>query len=187
MELTPQDAEAALAEVERARATMRQVIRSHRGHHHLWIWGLVWIIMPLTAFFCGDQAVRYFGLMCIPGAIASVVVGLRQGRQITAGPGAGRVLTAIAALLVFGAAFPFVLHASSNPRGLYAYSCLVAMQSYVVAGLWTDTYLLRLGLFVSVLILIGYFWLPGIFWLWMAVCGGGSLLASGFYVRHAWR
>ena len=63
----------------------------------------------------------------------------------------------------------------------------VAMQAYVVAGLWTDTYLLWAGLLVTVLVLAGVVLFPAIFWIWMAVCGGGTLIATGFYVRHGWR
>ena len=39
----------------------------------------------------------------------------------------------------------------------------------------------------TAIILAGVFLFPGIFWLWMAVFGGGALIASGFYVRHFWR
>ena len=120
------------------------------------------------------------------GGIASALVGRKQGAQIRL-PASGRFLGVIAALLVFGALFPFVLHAQPEVRTIYAYMCLVAMQGYVVAGLWTDSYLLWLGLAVTGLVLTGLFLFPAIFWLWMAFFGGGSLIATGFYVRHFWR
>ena len=186
MNLSPQDAAAALAEVEDARRTMRRAIRAHRGHFYLWIWGATWIAMPLTAHFLGDYAVRYFGLICVPGTIASIAVGLIQRRQVSA-PGSQRLFGVLAAIFGFAALFPFVLHSHADARACYAYACLAAMQGYVVIGLWTDTYLFWLGLFVTAMILIGYFLLPGIFWVWMAVCGGGPLFLTGFYVRHFWR
>ena len=62
-----------------------------------------------------------------------------------------------------------------------------ALLAAVVAGLWTDTYLLWAGLLVTVLVPAGVVLFPGIFWIWMAVCGGGTLIATGFYVRHGWR
>jgi hypothetical protein len=74
-----------------------------------------------------------------------------------------------------------------DARSLYAYCCLVAMLTYVIAGLWTDTYLLWVGLAVAALVLTGLFLLPGIFWIWMAIFGGGTLVLTGFYVRHFWR
>lgn len=185
-ELSSRDAAAALAEIETARTAMRRVIRAHRGHYHLWIWGVIWIAMPLTALFGGDDAAHYFGWICLPGIIASIAVGIAQSRQIK-GPVNPRFLGVIAALVLFAVLFPFVLHARADARSLYTYLCLVSMQGYVIAGLWTDSYLLWLGLIVTALILVGFFLLPGVFWLWMAACGGGSLVLTGFYVRHFWR
>ena len=186
MDLTPQDAARTLAEVEQARTAMRRAIRAHRGHFYLWIWGATWIAMPLTAHFLGDNAVRYFGLICVPGTSASIAVGLAQRRQVS-GAGSQRLFGVLAAILGFAALFPFVLHGQTDARGYYAYACLAAMQGYVVVGLWADTYLFWLGLFVTAMILVGLFLLPGIFWLWMAACAGGPLLLTGFYVRHFWR
>ena len=186
MNLSPDDAAAALAEIEQARTAMRRAIRAHRGHYYLWIWGIAWIAMPLTAYFGGDAAVRYFGWINVPAILASITVGMMQHRQI-ATPGRGRVLGALAAILLFAAIFPFVLQGRSDPRACYAYVCLVCMQCYVVVGIWSDNYLLWLGLFVAAMILIGFLLLPGIFWLWMAICAGGPLFLTGFYVRHFWR
>jgi hypothetical protein len=185
MQLTPPDAAAALAEVNRARATMRRAIRANRGHWHLWIWGAAWIVMPLAAQFGGDGAAHWFGLICLPGIIASTVIGLTQARQIKT-PLDRRLVAVLTTLFLFAAIFPFVLGVRADARTLYAYLCLVFMQAYVVAGLWTDTYLLWLGLVVTALILAGLFVSPGVFWPWMAVCGGGPLLLTGFYVRYIW-
>lgn len=185
-ELSPQEAAAALAEIESARATMRRVIRAHRGHVHLWIWGVAWVAMPLVAQFWGDQAAKVFPLICLPAGMASALAGLKQSGQIRL-PANFRFLGVLAALVGFAAIFPFVLHARTDSRTLYAYTCLIVMQAYVVAGLWTDSYLLYLGLAITALILVGFFLFPAMFWWWMAWFGGGSLIATGFYVRHFWR
>jgi len=186
MQLSPQEAAAALADVEAARSAMRRVIRAHRGHYHLWIWGVLWVMMPLTAQLGGDSAARFFPWICLAGGIASAWAGFTQGRQIRMTRNT-RFLGVLAALIGFAALFPFVLRAPFDVRTGYAYMCLVAMQGYVVAGLWTDSYLLWLGIVVTVLVIAGLFLFPGIFWVWMAVFGGGSLILSGFYVRHFWR
>jgi len=186
MNLSPQEAARALAEIEQTRATMRQAIRDHRGHYHLWIWGAAWIAMPLYAQFVGDAHARQLGLLCLPAGLLSALVGRAQSRQIRL-PANTRFLGVIAALVCFALIFPLVLGAQPALRPLYAYTCLVVMQAYVVAGLWTDSYLLWTGIVISALILIGLFVFPAIFWIWMAVFGGGSLVATGFYVRHSWR
>lgn len=186
MKLTPAEATAALAEVEAARATMRHVIRAHRGHLHLWIWGVAWIVMPLLVHFRGESAMQLFPWIALAGGVASATAGFTQASQIRLLPSA-RFLGMLAALLVFALVFPFVLITQPEPKAIYAYICLVAMQAYVVAGLWTDTYLLWLGLAITALILVGLFVFPAVFWLWMAAFSGGSLLVSGFYVRRYWR
>jgi hypothetical protein len=180
------EAAALLAEVDSARAAMRHAIRAHRGHLHLWIWGAAWVAMPLTVHFGGSEAGRFFPWICLAAGTASVATGFTQGRQVRT-PVNFRFLGVLAAVLGFAALFPFVLQASFDLRTSYAYACLVAMQTYVVAGLWTDTYLLWLGIAVTVLILIGLLLFPSVFWLWMAAFGGGPLIATGFYVRHCWR
>lgn len=185
--MNPQEASTALAEVEQARLTMRRIIREHRGHQQLWLWGLMWIAMPLAVQFRGETAMRWFPAACLLAGIVSGALGFIQSRQIRA-PVNFQFLGVIGALFVFGVLFPFVLHAPVNDgKSIYAYACLVVMQGYVVAGLWTDSYLLWVGLLITGLILVGYFWLPGIFWLWMAGFGGGTLVLTGFYVRHFWR
>jgi hypothetical protein len=184
--LSPQEAGALLADIETARGQMRRVIREHRGHYYLWIWGAAWIAMPLTAQLGGDHAAHFFPWICGLGGILSVLVGISQNRQIRR-PTSGRLVAVMVAIWGFAALFPFVLRAPPDVRTLYAYGCLIAMQTYVVAGLWTDTYLLWIGLTVTALILAGVFLFPTLFWIWMAVFGGGTLLLTGFYVRHFWR
>ena len=141
---------------------------------------------PVVATFGGDRAARFFPAICAVGGLLSMVAGFTQSRRIRL-PVNARFLGVLAALLGFAALFPFVLGAQPTVRAVYAYVCLVAMQAYVVAGLWTDTYLLWAGLLVTVLVLAGVVLFPAIFWIWMAVCGGGTLIATGFYVRHGWR
>ncbi len=185
-QLTSEQAGAVLADIEMARVTMRRVIRDHRGHYHLWIWGVAWVVMPLTAHFGGDNAARFFPFICAAGGLLSFITGFTQARQIRR-PANGRFMAVMATVWVFAALYPFVLRTPFDSRTLYAFLCLVAMQTYVIAGLWMDSYLLWLGIIVTVLVLAGVFLFPGIFWLWMAACGGGSLILSGFYVRHFWR
>lgn len=142
--------------------------------------------MPLLAHFGGDAASRHFIWISLLGIAASSVVGFTQSQQIRL-PVNVRFVGVIAAVIGFAVLFPFVLHAQPDARSVYAYLCLVAMQVYVVAGLWTDTYLLWLGIAVSALLTTGLFLFPDMFWMWAAIFGGGTLLGTGFYVRHFWR
>ena len=182
---SPQDAATALAEADRARLAMRHAVRAHRGHVHLWIWGAVWGAMALLAHVRGDGATVHFPWLAAVGIVASLATGFVQRRQVRM-PLNARLLLALASVVAFAAVYPFVLHARIDARNAFVFIALIVAQCYVVAGLWTDTYLLWTGLLLTALLLIGLFCITAGFWLWIAVFAGGTLLATGFYVRYFW-
>ena len=58
------------------------------------------------------------------------------------------------------------------------------MLFYCLAGLWFGHVFLTIGLSITVLTLIGYFFIGGaLFLLWMAAVNGGGLILSGFWMR----
>jgi hypothetical protein len=184
-----EEASRALREIDQSREAIRRAIRAHRGHFHLWLWGAIWIAMALAAHFYGQRATRSFPFFVLPGVIASTVIGIYQGRQIRA-PFDKRFLAALACMLVFGLLWPVILGGPRPPSAdirLFAFIALLAMQVYVLAGIWFDSYLLTIGLVVSVLILIGLFVFPQIFWVWFAIFCGGPVVLYGFLVRFWWR
>jgi hypothetical protein len=186
MQLSPEEAARALAAIETSRATMRSAIRAYRGHAHLWLWGIIWIAMAMLAQFHGPAGIRLFPWLVGAGIALSMVLGSVQGNRVRA-PVDKRFLGVLAAVLVFAAIVPVVLRAPANNQAIFAYCGLVAMLCYVIAGLWFDTYLLWLGLVITALILVGLFCFPAIFWWWIAIFGGGTLIVTGFYIRYFWR
>jgi hypothetical protein len=40
---------------------------------------------------------------------------------------------------------------------------------------------------MTAFILVGLFCFAAIFWWWIAIFGGGTLIVSGFYIRYFWR
>lgn len=183
MDITKEEARTALASVARTQLALRQALRAHCGHLHLWLWGTVWMIMGLTAHCGGSKAIqRYFIALGIAGGIGSVLIGLLQGRQVRP-PVDVRYVRVLVAVLAGGLLWPFVMSPAPANELIFAYIGLLVAQLYVVAGLWFDVYLFRLGLLLAAVILTGlWFFLP-VFWLWIALLGGGTLIASGCYVR----
>ena len=187
--LSRDDAERALLDIDQSREAMRRAIRAHRGHLHLWLWGSIWIGMALSVHFYGERCERFFPWFIFPGFLASTAIGIYQGRQIRV-PIDKRFLAALACLVVFGLLWPVILGAFREPSDdirIFAFFALLAMQIYVLAGIWFDNYLLAIGLIVSALILTGLFVFPHIFWLWFAIFCGGPVVLSGFLVRFFWR
>jgi hypothetical protein len=186
LQLSPEEAARALAAIQNSRNAMRAAIRAHRGHYHLWLWGVIWIGMAMLAEFRGLAGVHLMPWLCAAGITGSMVLGFVQGSQIRM-PVDKRFLGVLAAVILFSALWPLVLRAPVNDQAIFAYSGLVAMLCYVIAGLWFDTYLLWLGLVMTAFILVGLFCFAAIFWWWIAIFGGGTLIVSGFYIRYFWR
>jgi hypothetical protein len=68
-----------------------------------------------------------------------------------------------------------------------AYFSVVPMFAYVVIGLYVERFLLWLGLLMTGLILVGYFFVWHYFYLWIGAVGGGTLIISGLYIRKFWK
>ncbi|HTB79370.1 MAG TPA: hypothetical protein VK717_00640 [Opitutaceae bacterium] len=186
MNISPEEAARALGDIEASRTTMRVVIRSHRGHYHLWLWGSIWAAMALLAEYLGLPGMRIANCLVLGGFAASALIILGQKTQVRS-TGHKRFVGMLAAIVVFAFVWPLVLRGPANPKSGFAYSALVSMFCYIMAGIWFDIYLLWVGLVVSALILTGLFFFPAIFWWWIAVLCGGTLIGTGFYVRFFWR
>jgi hypothetical protein len=60
------------------------------------------------------------------------------------------------------------------------------MLIYCIAGLWFGRAFVAIGLGITVLTLIGYFFVTGAaFLLWMAAVNGGGLILSGLWMRRS--
>jgi hypothetical protein len=187
MDVSKAEAAAALAAVREAQSAARAAFRAHHGHFHFWIWGLIWIAMAIAAQTRGEAGVRLFPWFSAAGMLLSITTGFLQSGQVRQ-PLDRRFLGAMAALVGFAAILPCVFglqHVSAER--VFAYTALVVAECYVVAGLWFDTYLTWTGVLLAALILAGLFFFSGIFWFWIAVCCGGTLVGTGLYVRFLWR
>jgi hypothetical protein len=58
------------------------------------------------------------------------------------------------------------------------------MMMYSIAGLWFGYAFIGIGLLVSALTLVGYFYAGNAFDLWMAFVNGGGLILGGLWMRR---
>ena len=54
---------------------------------------------------------------------------------------------------------------------------------YMAVGSWVGWRLFAIGAIAAAATLFGYWNIQQHYYLWMAVCGGGALLAGGFWLR----
>ena len=186
-EISPEEAAEALRQIESSKAVFRAAIGSGRGYWHLWLWGCIWIAQCMNCQFLPGNSLVVGNLLTCGGVIASLSFRCFKGNAIRAARDQ-RFLLVLLTLIATGILWPFILvHTSLGPKASATYSALVAMQCYIIAGIWFDNYLAIIGLITALLVLAGYgFFLP-IFWWWMAIFGGGSLIIGGFYIRSRWK
>jgi len=69
-------------------------------------------------------------------------------------------------------------------RQVDAFWPIYSMLFYSIAGLWFGHAFVAIGLGITVLTLIGYFYIGDAFPLWMAFSNGGGLLLGGLWMRR---
>lgn len=187
MNLTKEEAAAALAAIDRSREVTRRAFRAHHGHYYLWLWGLIWIAMALIAQFTGPAGMqRHSFWLCGVGGLVSFLIGWRQSGEVRA-PVDRRFLGVLIVVIFFSLLWLAILRPVPTTERLFVFLSLICAQVYIIAGIWFDSYLAWLGFILAVLLMVGFFFFLPIFWIWIAVCGGGSLILGGFYVRYFWR
>jgi hypothetical protein len=73
-----------------------------------------------------------------------------------------------------------------GPREMGAFWPIYFMLIYCIAGLWFGYAFVAIGLGITVLTLIGYFFVGGFaFLLWMAAVNGGGLVLGGLWMRRS--
>ncbi len=72
-----------------------------------------------------------------------------------------------------------------TPREQGTFWPIYFMLFYSIAGLWFGYAFIAIGIGITVLTLIGYFYVGGAgFLLWMAFVNGGGLMLGGFWMRR---
>ena len=72
-----------------------------------------------------------------------------------------------------------------TPRQMGTFWPIYFMLVYTIAGLWFGYAFVAIGLGITALTLIGYFFLGDAFDLWMAFVNGGGLVLGGLWMRRS--
>lgn len=186
MNVTRDEALTALEAVREIEARTRRAVNLAGGGPILMIWGIVWLLGYLGgAVYPDGRQGLIWAVVNALGLAGTALVVSRLGRRVhdPIGPRIGLLWFF---LVGYGLLWVWLARPEdSHTIGLMA--ATIAMFGYVVLGLWIDVIFTWIGLAVTALGLIGYFLLPDLFDIWMAVLGGGALFASGAYIHRRWR
>jgi hypothetical protein len=193
MNISREDAEATLAEVESVQKQTIHLLAASYASPILMLWGSIWIVAFLGSHFWVQQAGYIWIALSMAGGIATFFICWRQFKKT--GPTKSRDASTLGRrifwfwilLLGFIVLWLKILPAQ-NGMQMNVFICTASMFAYVVMGLWLESrFLMWLGLAVTGIALLGYYPLREYYNLWMAVTGGGAIFGTGLYIRLRWR
>ena len=189
MNISPSDAEEALEIIQDMMKKTRRAISSSGAYIFLIVWGIIWLLGFTGSQFLPQEIGGYAWMVLdILGGILSAVIGIRMGRgvrntsPVTTGKRIGLfwLLLFLFCLAAIAVAWP------ASGKQLSMFIILFVMTGWISMSVLLSFASSWPGLIITALALIGYFLLPGIFYLWMAILGGGGMIALGLYIRSRW-
>lgn len=189
MNISPSEAEEALAAIQLVVKKTRRSIANSGAYIFLIIWGAAWLVGFLSSHFLVDETAGLIWMVVdILGGLLSVFFGIRISTRVRS-PSTTRTGKRIAwfwlvlflyTVAAIGIAWP------ADGKQLAMFIILFVMLGWMAMGLLLSFASIWWGLAITALALIAYFLLPGIFYLWMAILGGGGMIALGLYIRSRW-
>jgi hypothetical protein len=189
MNISTTEAEEALAEIHTMVQKTRRSISKSGAYAFLIVWGAVWLGGFLSSHFLSNETASHIWIgLDILGGLLSAGIGIRMNRRIRS-PSAASTGKRIAwfwlLLFLYGVAAIGVA-GPADGKQVAMFIILFVMVGWIAMGLLLSFTSIWWGLAITALALIGYFFLPGIFYLWMAILGGGGMIALGLYIRNRW-
>jgi len=189
MEISPQEAQQALEAIQTMVIKTRRSISNSGAYIFLIIWGFVWLVGFSANHFFGGKMVSYIWMaLDIVGGAISLVMGIRLGRKVrsSSDDNTGKRIGWFWLLLGVYCALLLLVTSPADMKQGSMIIVLFVMIGWMAMGLLLSVASVWWGLGITALALIGYYFLPDIFYLWMAVLGGGGMVALGFYIRNRW-
>lgn len=190
MNISPTEAEEALDAIQTMVRKTRRSISISGAYTFLIVWGFVWLFGFLASHFLHGKTAGYIWMgLDILGGVLSAVIGARMNRSVRnpSLTASGKRIGWFWLLLFFYCAAAIGVAWPVDGMKIAMIIILFVMVGWMAMGLLLSfASMIKWGLAITALALIGYFLLPDIFYLWMAILGGGGMIALGIYIRYRW-
>jgi hypothetical protein len=189
MNISPDEAEEALAAIQTMAQKTRRSIAGGGTNITLIVTGIVWLIgFTCTQFLSKDIVGYIWGGLSLLGGVLGTILGFRQGRRVHS-PSIGAIARRFGLFWLFLALFLLATLAVTWPIDGKQATMLIVM--FLMIGYLSMGLLLSFAsnwwpLPITALALISYFVLPAYFYLWMGILCGGGMIALGLYIRLRW-
>ncbi len=189
MNISPNEAEEALADIQKVSQKTRRSIAGSGASISLIITGVVWLVgFTCTQFLSGPLLVWIWVVTSVVGSALATFMGMRASRRVRVQStgGMGRRILVFWLLLILFSAAGIAVARPTDGRQITVLIILFAMIGQMGMGLLLSFSATWWTVPVVAVVLAGYFLVPAWFYLWMALRGGGVMLALGAYIRLRW-
>jgi hypothetical protein len=171
----------ALGEIDAMVRRVRQSQIYETASRLMMLWGGLVFAGNLVTYFTPRHAGIAWIAVYVLGVAGSASFGV-----IGRGRSSGLDPRALAAFLMFFAFGFFCVNGLGHftPRQAGTFWPIYFMLMYAIAGLWFGHLFIAIGLAVTALTLVGYYFIGAAFPLWMAFVNGGGLILGGLWMRR---
>ena len=180
--LSRDEATASLKDIQRTQGRSVEAYGYASGAPFLILWGAIWFLGYGATDLVPQYANWSWPALIVVGFAASAAIGMRT-KSGNARQGL-RFMATWLAMAAYVTATMAVMHPTRDEQ-MGAFIPLLVAFIYVVMGIWMGLRFVIAGVAIAALTLGGYFLLASHFSLWMAFVGGGTLVATGMWLRKA--
>jgi hypothetical protein len=188
MNITPEEAQAALNDIQDASTKARNV--ANTWAYYTLLWGVLWTIGFIATQFQPQLAIWIWIVMVCIGMVGSAILGFIQGGRMRPAPGSHAAFVNSRIGIFFGVLYAFailwliIFPLTSLQIGMLWIT--VVMFGSIIAGVWLREPLsIGMGVGITLMSVVGYYLLPHYFWLWAAIFAGLPLIGvSIYYLRQ---
>jgi hypothetical protein len=173
----------ALADIDDIVQRLRQSRLYDLASQMMIMWGVLVLTADIANWLWPHQAYYFWLAVYVLGIAGSFAIGAANRASAGIHSFDGRMLIAFLLFIAFGFFCSLVL-GHFTPRQQGAFWTIYFMLFYALAGLWFGRAFIVIAAVITVLTLVGYFYVTGDGFLpWMAVVNGGGLIAGGLWMR----
>jgi hypothetical protein len=178
------EATEALSEINAIAGRVRQSRIYNLASLMLIMWGALVFAGHLVAYVLPRHALLIWLVATVLGTAGSFAISASTRARTGVRTFDARFLMAFLLFLGFGYLWTLGL-GHFTARQMDTFWPLYFMLVYTIAGLWVGAAFVAIGLGITALTLIGYFFIGDWFHLWMAVINGGGLILGGLWMRRS--
>jgi hypothetical protein len=182
--IDPKEAASALSDIESIVHRVRQSRIYNLASLIMIMWGALVFAGYLDAWLLPRSAGHGWIVVYIAGIVGSIAISASQHARDGVRTFDIRMFVAFVLFVAFGAFCSGVL-AHLTPRQMGTFWPIYFMLVYTIAGLWAGQAFVAIGIGITALTLIGYFFIGDAFDLWMAFVNGGGLILGGLWMRRS--